>query len=76
MDCGSFPAKEFILSSMKFAIDVVYIDKKKRVRKVVRQLAAWRLSLCLPAHSVLELPGGTIEETGTQAGDQLEFEAI
>jgi uncharacterized membrane protein (UPF0127 family) len=61
---------------MKFAIDVIYIDRKKRVRKVVRQLPAWRVSLCLPAHSVLELRAGTIDETGTQNGDELEFQAL
>ena len=61
---------------MKFAIDVVYIDRKKLVRKVVRQLTPWRLSLCLPAHSVIELPPGTIERTKTETGDQLEFEAV
>jgi uncharacterized membrane protein (UPF0127 family) len=60
---------------MKFTIDVVYMDRKKSVRKVVPRLAPWRMSLCLPAHSVIELPAGTIEATGTQAGDQLEFEA-
>jgi uncharacterized membrane protein (UPF0127 family) len=31
----------------------------------------WRLSLCLSAHSVLELPAGVIEQTKTQPGDQL-----
>lgn len=61
---------------MKFAIDVIYIDRKKRVRKVVRQLSPWRLSLHLPAHSVLELPGGTIDQTGTRAGDELEFHEL
>ena len=44
---------------MRFPIDLVYLDKKKRVRKVRRGRAAWRLSLCLSAHSVLELPAGT-----------------
>jgi len=58
---------------MKFAIDVVYIDRKRRVRKTVRALAPWRLSLCLTAHSVLELPAGVIEATGTRKGDQLEW---
>jgi uncharacterized membrane protein (UPF0127 family) len=33
-----------------------------------------RISLCLRAHSVVELPAGTIDETGTQKGDQLELE--
>jgi len=61
---------------MKFAIDVVYLDKKRRVRKAVRAVAPWRLSLCLMAHSVLELPPGTIAESKTEPGDQLEFGKI
>ncbi len=61
---------------MKFAIDLVYIDKKKVVRKTVPNVAPWRLSLCLPAHSIVELPAGTIEPTATRKGDQLEFEPL
>ncbi len=60
---------------MKFAIDLVYIDRKKRVRKVVRQVTPWRLSLCLSAHSVIELSAGAVDESLTQPGDQLEFVA-
>jgi len=59
---------------MKFTIDVIYVDRKHRVRKVVPRLAPWKMSICLPAHSVIELPAGTIEQTSTQKGDQLEFE--
>jgi uncharacterized protein len=59
---------------MKFAIDVVYIDRKKRVRKIRTNVVPWRLSACLIAHSVLELPAGTVARSGTQRGDQLEFE--
>ena len=60
---------------MRFPIDVVYIDKKRRVRKVVHALQPWRMSMCLRAHSVIELPPGTIERTGTQPGDTLEITA-
>jgi hypothetical protein len=56
---------------MRFPIDVLYLDRKKRVRKVRRVMKPWRLSMCLLAHSVLELPAGIIEQTGTQPGDQL-----
>ncbi len=56
---------------MKFPIDVVYIDRAKKVKKVVRAIPPWRLSLCLTAHSVIELPVGTIEESGTVKGDEL-----
>ena len=58
---------------MKFAIDLVYLDKKKRVRKVRRNLVPRRLSACLTAHSVLELPVGAIDESRTEAGDEIEF---
>ena len=45
---------------MKFPIDLVYIDKQRKVRKVRHAVPAWRLSACLTAHSVLELPAGTV----------------
>jgi len=59
---------------MKFAIDLVYIDRKNKVRKVRHAVPPWRASACLSAHSVIELPAGSVEPTGTQPGDQLEFE--
>jgi hypothetical protein len=61
---------------MKFAIDLVYIDKKQKVRKARKAVPPWRLSACLSAHSILELPAGTIERTGTQAGDELKIEKL
>lgn len=60
---------------MKFAIDVVYLDRKMRVRKLRRDMAPWRISACLTAKSVLELPAGTIASTRTQTGDQLKATA-
>lgn len=60
---------------MRFAIDLIYLDRKNRVRSIVRALPPWRFSMCLPAHSVLELPTGTIDRTNTQKGDQLAFES-
>jgi hypothetical protein len=61
---------------MKFAIDVVYLDRKKRVRKIRKEMVPRRLSACLTAHSVLELPVGVIEASRTEPGDQLEFEKL
>lgn len=61
---------------MKFAIDLVYVDKNQKVRKVRRAVPPWRLSACLTAHSIIELPAGTIERTGTQAGDELSIEKL
>jgi uncharacterized protein len=59
---------------MNFAIDVAFLSRKKQILKVRKDLAVRRISLCLRAYSVLELPAGTLDQTGTTAGDQLEFE--
>ena len=61
---------------MKFTIDVLYLDRKHRVKKIRPEMAPWRVSACLTAHSVLELPAGTIARTGTQPGDQLEIKTL
>jgi uncharacterized protein len=61
---------------MKFAIDLVYVDRKNRVRKVRHAVPAWRLSACLTAHSIIELPAGTARQTHTEKGDELVFEKL
>jgi uncharacterized membrane protein (UPF0127 family) len=58
---------------MRFPIDLVYLDRRNRVRKVRSAVGPWRLSACLSAHSILELPAGVIQSTQTQKGDLLEF---
>lgn len=58
---------------MRFSIDLVYLDRQLRVKKVRHSVGAWRLSACLTAHSVLELPAGSVRETGTERGDRLEI---
>ncbi len=58
---------------MKFPIDLVYLDRDKRVKKVRHGVPPWRLSACLSAHSVLELASGSIHRAQTQPGDKLEF---
>jgi uncharacterized protein len=58
---------------MKFAIDLVYLDRNKKVRKVRHRMVPWRVSACLSAHSILELPAGAVAASGTQKGDQLEI---
>ena len=59
---------------MKFPIDVVFLSKKYKVLKIRKSMPRWRMAACLRAHSVLELPGGTCEQTRTAAGDELELE--
>ena len=61
---------------MKFPIDLVYLDKRRKVRKVRNAVPPWRLSACFAAHSVLELPAGTAAETGTRVGDELAIDKL
>lgn len=58
---------------MKFSIDVLFLNKKRKVLKIREDMGRRGIALCLRAHSVLELPAGTIAATGTQPGDELEL---
>ena len=55
---------------MRYRIDAVFLDSSGRVLRCAPRLAALR---CIPwvrgARRVLELPAGTIDATGTVAGD-------
>ena len=59
---------------MKFPIDVLFLNKKKKILKARPDMVRGRIAFSLRAYSVLELPAGTLAQTGTVAGDQLEFE--
>jgi len=61
---------------MKFPIDLVYLSRRQKVRKVRSAVPPWRFSACLLAHSVLELAAGTVAATGTAVGDQLAMEKV
>jgi uncharacterized membrane protein (UPF0127 family) len=58
---------------MKFAIDVVFLSRKRKVLKIRKDMKQRRIAICLRAHSVLELPAGLLQQTGTVPGDQLEL---
>ncbi|HEX5227128.1 MAG TPA: DUF192 domain-containing protein [Bryobacteraceae bacterium] len=59
---------------MKFPIDVLFLDKRRKVVKIRAAMPRWRMSACLWAHSVLELPSGMAATTKTVPGDQLVLE--
>jgi uncharacterized membrane protein (UPF0127 family) len=62
--------------SMSFPIDLIYLDRNRRVVKVRRDVAPARISGALRARSVVEVPSGAIAATQTQCGDILEFEFL
>ena len=59
---------------MKFPIDVLFLNRQRKVVKIRKEMARRRMAFCLTAHSVLELPAGAADRTGTIVGDQLKFE--
>lgn len=59
---------------MKFPIDVLFLDRGGRVVRAIPRLGPWRATrVYLKADRVLELWAGALEESGTQAGDQIEL---
>ena len=68
------PCESVHTIGMRFAIDLVYLDRELRVRKVKCALRPWRVSACLGARSVLELATGSIVQSNTQPGDLLEIQ--
>ena len=80
MNCGEglwiIPCECIHTFFMRFPIDVIYVDRKLRVKKLTPDLVPWRLSGCLMAHSVLELPVGTINASCTELGDKLELAPV
>jgi uncharacterized membrane protein (UPF0127 family) len=67
------PCEAIHTFGMKFSIDLVFLDRNKIVKKVRHNVVPGRLSMCLSAHSVLELASGSVRLTGTVPGDKLEF---
>lgn len=58
---------------MKFPIDLIYLDRNKKVRKLRSAVRPWRMSVCWSAHSVLELDAGAILRCGVRKGDSLDL---
>jgi uncharacterized protein len=82
-DAARFPAGEGLwivpchgvhTFAMRFPIDVVYLDRGKVVVHIEENLKPWRLAAVrMSAASVLELPGQTLNSTGTAIGDEIEI---
>lgn len=58
---------------MQFAIDLIYLDRHRRIRKIRNNLRPWRFSACIAAHSVIELAACSIHEEMAHVGDLVEF---
>jgi uncharacterized membrane protein (UPF0127 family) len=60
--------------AMRFPIDAVYLDRGRIVVHIVEGLKPWRMAAVrIQSESVLELPAGTISESQTVLGDQVDI---
>ena len=60
---------------MRFAIDIVFVDKSDRVIRINHRLRPWRLSsMVFGARRALELEAGAAARASTAPGDVLRFE--
>ncbi len=65
------PCNNIHMFGMKYAIDVAFVDDQGKVLKTVAELAPGRFAGCPDAHSVVEMPSGTLYKTATGIGDLL-----
>jgi uncharacterized membrane protein (UPF0127 family) len=68
--CGSVH-----MALMRFAIDVLYLDRGCRAAKLVSDLQPYRVSFGgRRAHAAVELPAGTLARLGVLQGDEILLE--
>ena len=66
------PCNSVHMCFMRFAIDVVYLDKEYRLTKVVKNLKPWiGFSMCRKAWAALEINAGAAEQYGLEVGKKL-----
>lgn len=57
---------------MRFAIDVLFVDKQGRIIKACKNIKPYRITpIYLRSSFVIELPVGTIDSSGTSKSDRL-----
>ena len=56
---------------MRFALDVIFLDRENRVLKVALNMGPWRMAMAKGAHSVIEMKAGSLTEGDLEPGDQL-----
>jgi uncharacterized protein len=71
---GFLPLMWMHMIFMRFAIDIVFLDKADRVLRINHSLKPWRFSsMVFGAQRALELEAGAAVRSGTAKGDQVEL---
>ncbi len=59
---------------MRYAIDLIFLDRDWRIAKTVPSLKPWRMAACPAAAMVLELAEGSLNQLSISQGIQLEWQ--
>jgi uncharacterized membrane protein (UPF0127 family) len=70
------PASSIHTLFMRFALDIIYLDRDNKVLKLVPDLVPYRFSAGSKAHTVLEMTSGATASMDLQRGDQFLFEPV
>lgn len=66
------PCNSIHMFFMRFSLDVAFLDRQQQIVKLVEQVRPWSMIPAVRhAHSVLEMPVGSIQKYGLQAGDKI-----
>src|SRR6185436_12845863 len=56
---------------MRFAIDIIFVNRQGRIVRMVNDLGPWRTAITPRAHAVIELPAGRLRCQDVAVGDAL-----
>jgi uncharacterized membrane protein (UPF0127 family) len=61
---------------MRFPIDVVFLNRERKIVKIAHALRPWRVAGAIGAAAALELPAGAAAAAGLEQGDVLVLEEL
>ncbi|WP_373531399.1 DUF192 domain-containing protein [Vampirovibrio sp.] len=71
------PCQDIHSFFMRVEFDAIFLNQEGQVLHLVQRMKPWRISKFVRGGKVvLELSAGTIEQSGTQPGDELALQAI
>ncbi|NPV27629.1 MAG: DUF192 domain-containing protein [Firmicutes bacterium] len=71
------PCRAIHTCFMRFAIDVLFVDREFQVLFVIEEMQPFVISPKIPeAKMVIELPAGTVRSSNTRVGDLLKLTAL
>jgi len=61
---------------MRFPIDIIFLDQEGVTVKIVCDVGPWRVAGATRAHTVVELPAGSLRRNAVAIGDRLYLRAV